>query len=197
MTTTFLMNVNSIAGDFEYYYNQVNQTRKDKIDKLLFMPDKLLSLTAGILLKNALEHYGLKYDEIQFSYNKYGKPFANDNLFFNLSHSGEYSICSVSQGQVGCDIQLVEPIKQQVIDISCTDAEIEYLSQFQGNVKNTEFCKLWAKKESYVKYLGIGIQKKIDTFNIKDAYFMEYILKDYAICVCSSKNEFDDTLQIF
>ena len=49
------------------------------------------------------------------------------------------------------------------------------------------FTRYWVLKESYAKYLGVGISKKLlqETIEKKDVYFYEYEdLNGYMIAVC-------------
>ena len=53
--------------------------------------------------------------------------------------------------------------------------------------KEKMFTRYWVLKESYAKYLGVGISKKIlqETIKKKDVYFYEYEdLNGYMIAVC-------------
>ena len=50
-----------------------------------------------VLRLNGIANYKLRYNE-------YGKPYLESGgLFFNLSHSGEYVACAISDKEIGID----------------------------------------------------------------------------------------------
>ena len=109
------------------------------------------SLNGLFLLGKVLEMYGINTYEL--SYTEKGKPYI-DNLkyHFNISHSNEYVVCAVSDKEVGIDIEM---IKDKIIKIKpkITDEDID---------DPNRLTELWTLKESFIKYLGIGI-----TMNLK------------------------------
>ncbi len=112
-------------------------------------------------------------------YNEYGKPyFKNNPIFFNVSHSGDYTVLLVSDKECGIDIQKLT-FKKNVINKVCTEIE-------KNNIKNAfDFTKIWVKKESYVKMIGQGISyglKNVDTNKIKNIKVKKY--KNYYIAIC-------------
>ena len=129
------------------------------------------------LLNKVLNKYSIKCDII---YNEHGKPYLENNeLYFNLSNSGEYSVCAISDSEIGIDIQKII-LKNRVLDKVCTDEEKKLIKN------EDDFTNIWVKKESYVKYLGIGLiygLKNVDTLKIKTIRTIKY--KEYYIGICS------------
>ncbi len=136
----------------------------------LFISKKL---STKELLKNVLNKYNIK-DEIL--YNVYGKPyFKNTNLFFSLSDSKEYSVCVISDSNIGVDIEHIT-YKPNLLKKICTEEELKLINNAN------DFTKIWVKKESYVKYLGIGLSyglKNVDTLILNNIKVKKY--KDYYI----------------
>ena len=63
------------------------------------------NITTEELLKKVLKKYHIKYD---IFYNENRKPYVKNNpIYFNISHSGEYIVCVVSDKEIGVDIQEV------------------------------------------------------------------------------------------
>lgn len=101
---------------FMSLYGRVSAERRKKIDSYIFPKDKRLSLGAGILLRKALEDLGEDPDSFSLAHAGNGKPFLLDSsIHFNLSHSEERVMCSVSDCDVGCD---VEKIRQTDTDMA-------------------------------------------------------------------------------
>lgn len=116
-------------------------------------------------------------DDIIF--NKNGKPlFKNNNQFFNISHSGEYVVCVISDYPVGVDIQLIGDIPK--LDILFNDEE--------KKLSNNELVCLWTKKEAIIKAEGLALKnfKKID-INFYDVYTER--IDDYIMAVCELKKQ--------
>lgn len=137
--------------DLENQIELVSIARREKISKLKQKKDKLLSLTAGLLLEEMLANLGIKDYTIECT--KYGKPYlANEkNVYFNISHSGDMCICAVYKSEIGVDIQEIKNVSQNLIDRVTTKREKEHLERKD---KKEEFFRLWAIKEGYVKYKG-------------------------------------------
>jgi len=127
-------------------------------------------------LEETLRKYHLNND---IFYNEYRKPYLkNSKYYFNLSHSGDYTVIVISDKEVGVDIQKIT-YKPNVMNKYFTDSE----KKMCHNAK--DFTKIWVKKESYVKCNGMGISyglKKVDTTKIKSFKIRKF--KDYYICVC-------------
>ena len=138
-------------------------------------------LSTKELLNKALEIYNINREII---YNEYGKPYLKNNeIYFNLSNSHDYSVCAVSDSEVGIDIEKIT-FKANIIDKICTEDEKKL-------IKNADdFTKIWTKKESFLKYLGIGLSyglKNIDTLILNNIKTYKY--EDYYISVCSKNAE--------
>ena len=133
------------------------------------------NISTNSLLKKVLKQYKVDADIV---YNEYGKPYLKDNaLYFNLSNCKKYTVCVVADKEIGVDIQKIT-MKESIIDRICTSEE-------QKTIKTAEdFTKIWVKKESYVKCLGMGIGyglKNVDTLKTKGFNISKK--EDYYICV--------------
>ena len=97
-----------------------------------------------------------------------GKPYFPDHprLHFSISHSGTCWSCVFAREEIGLDLQedqlhiKAERIAKRFLHPS----EWEWLSQNDYR----DFCRLWAYKESYLKYTGEGIVGGLDSFSLTD-----------------------------
>lgn len=87
----------------------------------------------------------------------HGKPVLKDNtnLFYNISHSGDYAVCVVSKRPIGIDIEQVRAYKPKLARRVCSEEELTLLAQSKDPARM--FCRLWTLKESFVKCTGTGI----------------------------------------
>ncbi len=138
------------------------------------------NISTSKLLHSILKEYNLKEEII---YNSYGKPYLKNNeLYFNLSNSGKYTICAISTHEIGVDIQKIS-YKKKVIKHVCNEVEAKLIHNAN------DFTQMWVKKESYVKYLGMGLSyglKNVDTLKLKDIDILKFA--NYYIAVCYGKN---------
>ena len=121
-------------GRMEELFLKVDDARRKKAEKIRDFGTACMSLAAGLLLQKVLEEYhaGLApegegagdfpalfaeiTEPIQVKYRtaRGGKPyFAKLRLYFNLSHSGDYCMCAVSDEEIGVDIQQQRPAEER------------------------------------------------------------------------------------
>ena len=152
--------------DLKRAYDAVPKDRQDKIDFFRFEKDKKLSAGAYLLLKKLLLEENITNP--LFKTGKYGKAYISnfENIYFNLSHSGKMVLCAISDREVGVDIEYID----HEIDLSIAQHYFynkEYESIMNSQNPADEFFKYWVLKESYMKYTGLGMNLKLDSFEIK------------------------------
>ena len=98
--------------------------------------------------------------DLKFSYGQNGKPYLQDySFYFNLSHSGEYVFCAISDREVGVDIQQFRPV--DVVRLTRRFFSKEEQKALERCLDREEqrklFYRLWTRKEAYGKLTGEGI----------------------------------------
>ena len=156
----------------------VSEKRRLSASRFIFQKDKERCLLAEALLRYALiNDYGMKDERILFDYSIYGKPsLVSSNLQFNLSHSGKWVVCAVGDSKLGVDVEVVRSLQYQDIYKSFSLYERNYLESLSSQCKQSSFFKLWTLKESFVKFIGTGINYPFSNFSI-DVSSLE-LLKD-------------------
>lgn len=107
-----------------------------------------------------------------FFYSEKGKPYISErdlsgnNIFFNISHSGQWIICGVSDRELGIDIEEIKKAKTKVAERFFTKEECDSIAGLEGEEQDRYFYLLWTVKESYLKYLGTGLTKPLNSFNV-------------------------------
>ena len=147
----------------------VGTERRKKVIRYRMPDDRKRSLAAGLIIRKILNENGLSEDSLKYSEN--GKPLA-DNLFFNISHAGDYVVGVSSDREVGCDIEKIVDAPLEVTDRFFHLKEAEYIKSAED--KNRAFFTLWTLKESYMKMTGRGMSLPLDSFEIirKDQGFV-------------------------
>mgnify|MGYP003306333710 CR=1 FL=1 len=128
-----------------------------------------------------------------------GKPYlVGDEICFNLSHSDNIALCSVSGDVVGCDVEKIRPYNPKLAKRFFTTEEFSLLEKSDN--PDLLFTRLWTMKESILKCLGSGLSGGLSEYDfspfINKNYFMAHNLcfnvfefPEYVICVCSKVNE--------
>ena len=104
-------------------------------------------------------------ETLQIHQEKNKKPFLEhvSDICFSISHSGEWWSCAIAPQEVGLDIQEEHDCKaERLAKRFFHPMEVEWLEQHGYE----NFCRLWAYKESYVKYTGIGLVKGMDYYSV-------------------------------
>lgn len=172
---------------FEKWFNQMNSERKEKVLRCRNEVDKQRSLLAGILLQ-----YGLKQDR-----------FAKQ-VFYSISHSGNYVICVLSDRRVGIDIEnkfrsvfseakndRLEKIAKKCLTMG---EEIHFYNCDEDEKADT-MMRFWTRKESYSKALGIGLAmdfSQIDTEKMNDLYWSDWLEEGYFCSLYVEDGVFQD-----
>lgn len=107
-----------------------------------------------LLLRHALARAGLPPD-LEPSRLPNGKPHL-PGLHFNLSHSGAWAVCAISDGPVGVDLERERPLRRPV-EQKLTAAEQAQLSMLDPSQRQSAFFDLWVLKEAVLKQTGDGL----------------------------------------
>lgn len=112
---------------------------------------------------------GLQPKECRFAYSQFGKPsLVNPSpagrLEFNLSHSDQLALVAVTPvAPVGIDVERLRPIDVRGIAPSVFSAsERKILEATAPSGQQAVFFALWARKEAYLKCLGLGLGSPIE-----------------------------------
>lgn len=182
--------------------------RRDKILRCKNAKDKARSMTAGLLLRQALITVGLDYETLHFATTEHGKIVIENkkDIYINLTHAGDYAACVVATQPVGIDIEDRERFQQQsgkerlykIAKRSCSPEEMEYLKQKDSAELSDCFIQLWTRKESFSKAKGLGMQIGFSSINTleKGFYFEKIINKRYQLCVATLEVEEDNNITI-
>ena len=113
-----------------------------------------------------------------------GKPyFAELDIKFSLSHSGERAILAVSEKEIGADIQIMRPISLGVAKRFFTEKEQAYVLGADGEeARLVRFYEVWTKKEAYGKWDGGGLSAALKC-DVTELDFYTECDGEYAIAI--------------
>ncbi len=146
-----------------------------------------ISLVGVLLAKHAIHtKWNIPIDQIQFGIGAHGKPYVMgyEQIHFNISHSDSICICAVDDMPIGVDIQKMKPCRFDLIAKRFFTQEEQECYILEGK-NQTAFYRMWTKRESVGKYLGIGFhyKPKDDTLDWKTEHLVYQ--QKYMICICT------------
>ena len=172
---------------FDKWLKKMDSNRRDKVLRCKNEVDKQRSLLAGILLQ-----YGLENDR-----------FAKQ-VFYSISHSGNYVMCVLSDRRVGIDIEnkfrsvFSEAKEEQLSKIAkkcLTMGEEIRFETCDENKKVDLMLHYWTRKESYSKAIGKGLGIDFSTIDTekKDAlYWSDWLEEGYYCSLYVENGVFSD-----
>lgn len=174
-------------------YQRASADRQKKADRYLRQEDSQRCIAADGLLRYAMKQ-ALGTDRLEISQTPKGKPFLpdQDSFHFNLSHSGRWVVIAWGDRPVGIDVEVMDydDGKEQLARRFFHGDEQDYVFAEQGQERSKRFYEIWTKKESYLKYLGTGIDCALNSFSVlqpTDAFFDSRSLEDAVLTVCSQE----------
>ena len=134
--------------------------RRERIHGYVQLADKARCLVAGLLLRRVC---GVRAD-CQLAYGENGKPYLKSgDMYFNVSHAGDYVALAVANCEVGVDIEKVSAYSDAVAARCFTPPEREWLRR-EGC--DEAFYRLWTAKESVMKASGFGFSLPPEAFSV-------------------------------
>lgn len=146
--------------DFVKHLNSMPLSIQQKNSKLKAI-DKYTSLAGYLLLKNGLKEHGLRYNLENLKYTEYGRPYTDNKIDFNISHSNGHVVCAFSTiGRIGIDIELIRSIN--ISDFKKIFRSDEWNSITSSAIPVESFLDLWTAKESILKADGRGLNAPLN-----------------------------------
>lgn len=204
---TYYLNIAFLRSEkaIETYIGRVSPERKARIETTKRAETKAALLGAGLLLDEVLKK-SCGLSDIELERNEHGKPSLKNHpeLHFNLSHSGDVAILTVSDTECGVDIESTQRPHEAIGVANRFFSRNEYAAMMLSANPNEAFCRLWTLRESYVKMRGKGFAIGLSTLKCDfhrgvctiyqdhlpqtDAFFKEFReIPGYRISVCTNQ----------
>ena len=123
------------------------------------------------MLHNALNELGVGEYTVRYIADEKPSLICDRDLYFNISHSDDFVVVAVSDKEVGCDIQEIRPYNPKVAVRHYCENETRLIENSEN--KDGVFIRLWALKESILKFTGKGISGGLSSYD-----FSPYIEKE-------------------
>ncbi len=136
--------------------------RKEKVHRSKLLGE---SLVRSVLFREK----GLMPEEYCIALGEHGKPYLagmGEPFYFNISHSGDYVVCAVSDQEIGIDIERIGRARMEVARRFFHPEEIRVLQALPEGQQTDAFFSYWSVKESFLKYTGTGLSASLSGFEV-------------------------------
>ncbi len=170
----WLCDITTMRIELNNFTKVLSKEEIKKANKFHFEKDRNSYIFSHANLRFILAKY-LKEQpkEIKFFVNEFGKPFlyssSNDNLMFNLSHSGNFCLIGITlNNEIGIDIEKINPdfSTVEIAEKFFSKKEYESLIQVPKLLRKKSFFNCWTRKEAFIKAVGKGLSISLKSFDV-------------------------------
>ena len=196
MITVYAVDISNMdITCYETLYAAASPERKVRADKGHSKEVSCCTIAAEALLRYCVNRH-LSIIEFSLVKNAHGKPRLKgcSGFHFNISHSGHWVVLACGETEVGIDVETIrmDSQKEKIARRFYTPQEQSYVFQEQAGAAE-RFFQIWTAKESYLKYLGTGLQKALNSFCVRSMEFPKFFtrhLGDCAMTLCTEEKAY-------
>ncbi|MEO6637125.1 MAG: 4'-phosphopantetheinyl transferase superfamily protein [Ginsengibacter sp.] len=180
---------------YNYFFTKIPPFLQDEISKFRNWEDRQHRVFGKLLLIKGLDILGLSdYSINRLRFTNLKRPYFDESMDFNISHSGKYVVCAIStSAKIGIDIE-------EIKEIPLTDFTDQFSTDEMKNISNADnsmhsFYSLWTKKEAFLKAIGTGLYVPLNKVHVinntiswknNDWFLKELpIDNDYCVHICA------------
>lgn len=167
MVSILVSSINRIsAAAINHYLTVLPSFEVERLNRLKHVNDFKLGLLGKMLLCAGLNLYGFGVEGMRcLRYGGTYKPFIQQGPWFNISHSGEYAVCALSEScEVGVDIEMIREIQLGEFASQWTKREWDAIITAPNPLRM--FYHYWTRKESVIKADGTGLGIPLQGFDV-------------------------------
>ena len=151
---------------YQYYWSLLDMNEKNKALRFVHEKHGRCYTVSHARLRLILASYlNISPEKIEFATQVFGKPIlvgdiADSSIKFNMAHSGNQMAVAVGMDdRIGIDIEVwANHIDfNSVVNLCFSEAERCFLTKLPASEKIEFFYRLWTRKESFVKAIGLGL----------------------------------------
>jgi len=129
----------------------------------------------GMLRKILGRYLNVDPRAIRLGTSKFGKPYlrsqdhGSTDLSFSITHSHKVAIVALAPTDcIGVDLEYVQPLPdlELMIETSLSSREKSRFRAMTSAAKLELFYRHWTCKEAYLKALGVGLNRRPDSFGV-------------------------------
>ena len=201
----YLLNIKErLNNPVDEYLKYFSDERVKKILRYKFNPDRNRTVWAELLAKKLIsERTGKNINEIKIFRDMNGRPYCEEKeIFFSLSHSGEWIACSIGNFCNGVDVEILDrKFDFNIAKKFFLPNEYEKIKNFiHEDEQRKKFFEYWTLKESCLKCLnlrewtGVDCEKLLSSNdNVKGKNFY---LPGAIVGICAEKGILPEKLNL-
>jgi 4'-phosphopantetheinyl transferase len=157
------------ASEFE---NLLSPDEHARANRFVFAHHRERFVRAHGVLRLVLAAYAkCQAAELSFAADRYGKPAFSDvkHLRFSLSHSANgVAVAVAADDEVGVDIECPHEMvdRSDFVRRFFSPSEIAAYEAAETNMRKQVFFRLWTRKEAFLKGIGLGLSRPLDSFSV-------------------------------
>lgn len=157
---------------WERYFSQLPVETQAKVMRYRRWEDRQAAVFGRLLVAEGLKRFGFTANAVSRVWlDTYKRPVIDCGVDFNISHSGEYVVCALSEGaRLGIDIEKRKPFCFMDLAECFSEREQEELIKSQN--REAIFYDFWTMKESVLKADGRGLSVPMDQIIVKNGRVM-------------------------
>jgi 4'-phosphopantetheinyl transferase len=150
-------------------------SERERAARFHFPHDRRRFIIRRAVLRHLLGNYaGCCPEAVCLAHTAQGKPFLEhqetpDALRFSSSHSADLALIAFARGrEVGVDLEFHRPLPEaaEMAKAFFSASEIAELAQAPEAAKQKIFFDGWARKEAFVKAIGLGLSFPLNRFSV-------------------------------
>jgi 4'-phosphopantetheinyl transferase len=145
------------------------ENSREKLERISNPDSYARSLLGEVLARYSLSKVsGIGNSDIHFNIAEKGKPHLQDfpDIHFNITHSGQMVACAVAGSDIGIDIEHFRKVNFQLAERFFSPSEITDLLGLDLTARQEYFFTLWTIKESFLKAIGSGLTRNLNSFTV-------------------------------
>jgi 4'-phosphopantetheinyl transferase len=156
----------------ENYLKLLSTEELNRARRFHFHRDSQKYIIGRALLRWILGQYTqIKPQDIEFTYNSYGKPFLKNfmGLNFNLAHSHDVIVVALTTGaSIGVDVEYIRENldNEEIAEHYFSKSEAATLRSLPACEKASGFFRCWTRKEAYIKAKEKGLSLPLKQFDV-------------------------------
>jgi len=148
---------------------------RHKAERFYFERDRKRFVSSHGILRKILGRYlRLEPNRLKFLYGSHGKPTLGGttdghSLCFNMSHSHDLAIFAFTWGRrIGVDVEYVRPMpdSEEITEHFFSPQENAVFRAVPASRKLETFFNCWTRKEAFLKAVGDGLSRFLDSFDV-------------------------------
>lgn len=168
----WLFHLNFTPPAIKRFYPLLSQEQKDRSERFIHFIHRKRYIAAHGFVRTVLGWYlDAAPETLVFDKSEHGKPFLCDidtPLHYNLTHSNNLAMLSVSPHETGIDVEYLDRKNQWqgIIRRFFTPTEQEAIFALPEARQRETFFQVWTRKEAHMKVTGEGLHLPPSAFEV-------------------------------